>query len=353
MRWNLEHLREKSLIISNKIKNSNDPNEIEYLKQELLLIESMIEFLVVNKPDSRKYKTEWIVTPLDCSKKIEFLTKYLRQIAFKLDFLSYSHRLPCYHFVKNSIDKETYIILVEEFLSNFEFDLLSIYKELVRNQAIHISNRYYYESFQLGVACYLPTFNQSYIAAIFNGKLNYISCLVHEIAHAYQFKGTPAEINESMVYSIFREAFPHFVELAFTDFLKHKGYYKNGMRYERSFIESMSIIMELYGNTYFNSTTFIDEKSFINGCNQVVSISDTSRLVSKLLACHFKYLYRNKANGIEMINQFNNMYRKGDEYLFFEEITLQSVIDSVREEFKSYYDNIYNQEKFKIDRKLG
>lgn len=350
MKWNLQELKTKLQIISAKIKETTDQNEIEFLKQELKMIKAMIDYILEDNSSKENYILGWLVSDDDCRKKAEILTKCLVPLTSRLDFLTYSRRLPFYYFAKKEIDSKTTLKLTEGFLENFEFDLLKTYNELVQTGALNLSMIPYYEPSCLGITCYLPTFNQSYIDAIHNGKIENIGCLPHEIGHAYQFKNTDNVQSQSMTYSVFREAFPHFVELAFLDYLKHTKYFKSAMNIEREFIESMSIIYELYGTTYIQSDliTSVDSKTFTNGSGELIEVGDTSRFISKLLACYFIYLYRSCKNGIDTINRFNEMYRQNQEYEFFKTIPLEKIIESIREEFRNYYDNIHNRKKLEI-----
>jgi uncharacterized sodium:solute symporter family permease YidK len=150
------------------------------------------------------------------------------------------------------------------------------------------------------------------------------------------------------------EAFPHFVSLAFIDFLKTTKYFKNAMNLERSFLEGMEVIRDLYGSEYMSTEKIIgiDGNSFRNNRGDEIAMPDTCRFVSKVLALYFLDLYRHHKDGIDIIADFNEMFRVGKEYEFVSRIPNEDLIKSVKGEFNQFYQDRHSRKSFKIDRKV-
>ena len=354
MKWDVETLKREYRRISGLIRITNDPEKNKYYAQELRLIHSMIDYLLYNGLDGKKYSSEWIIGEEVKKKKVDYLGKNLSELTFRLDFLQYAEHLPVFLFVKKTIPEKDFVELVERFLLRFEFDLLTIYNRIVSHNALHLSPKPFFDSMSLGITNYLATFNISYVQTTFNGEITRMPCLPHEIGHAYQFNGVDHKRIEEMGYSVFREAFPHFVELAFIDFLKTTKYFKNAMNLERSFLEGMAVIRDLYGSEYMSTEKIIgiDSNSFRNNRGDEIAMPDTCRFVSKVLALYFLDLYRHHKDGIDIIADFNEMFRVGKEYEFVSRIPNEDLIKSVKGEFSQFHQDRHSRKSFKIDRKV-
>ena len=352
MKWDLQDLLKKRLAIKSKIELESNSKISEYLKCELELIESMINFAagkVVKNSETYDY---WIVSEEERRKKADFLEHYLSPLSLGLNFLEYTHHLPSYIFSKHKITKEEFIKIVESFFENFEFDLMGIYKSIKEQKGVNITPTCFLDDGCTGVDIYLPTFNSSYVDAIYNGEIKHISCLPHEIGHAYQFHDLSHEDTQIMCHSVFRETFPHFVELAFFDFLKHTKYFKNAMNMELDFIDNIYSVYEITGSIYMqtHSLTSKNDMVLINEHGETIYSCDASRFISRIMAFYLIYAYRNWSNGKEFVDSFNQSFLEHKEYEFFEKIGYEKMLEALKNEFKNYYADIQKRKSFKLDR---
>ncbi len=326
MKWILEDLKEKLIILEKMIKNCSNQTEFTYLNNELNLIKNMISYITNNS--RMQFDRKQIILNIPEIYRIakkNILQYELSTITEKISFLDYT-RLSISLFNRR-IDEKTFLDYTMGFLSCFEFDLISVYQKLKQENAINLSKKTYYTPTCMGMASYLPSFNITYIDAIFTGKFNEVTCLLHELAHAYQFVNTNHEQSQIMSYSVFIEAFPMFVELAFLDYLKCTQYYKDAINAEKIFLDGLSVVYEIW------------QEKFIKSSSTIINFySDgASRFLSKILAYYFIFLYRNKANSVEIINSFNSGFLKHREYEIFNQIGIEELVYALKEEINQFY----------------
>lgn len=347
MKWNLRNLNNLLRYLNDKRNHATSKKIIEYIDQEISMVKSMIDFILYRNKKG-EYNIQWIVTNQDIARKEEFLTRNLAWTSLNMEFLLDSKRLPLYTFYKSAIEEKEFIRLVEQFLNTFPIPLADSYEKMRSKEAINISNTPFYDSTCLGITSHLPSFDISYINATFKNSVEYASYLPHEIAHAYQFDGTSYEKSQTMSYSVFREAFPYFVELAFIDYLKHTKYFKAAMHMERVFIESMASTYEVSYRT-FGQTFEVkakNAKNYLNDKGDEIYVGSTSRFLSKLLACYLIQEYRK--NEIDTIKIFDRLYHEQKEYGFYNAITGKKVAAAVKGELDSYNRDFHNRKKFEI-----
>ena len=346
MKWNANDLKDKLSFLKTQYNNCNNEATKKFLELELKEVELMLDYATLEKVNESNYRINLCLSEDTILKKKAFYEEFIAKFCYKLNFLEYSRRLPQYNLAKNNIKKDEYLKLVVEFLKNYDQELLKLFYEMNSDSRINLSDKTYYISTCLGITAYLPTFNVSYIDAIFKNKIMYSSCLPHELAHAYQFKNISRKEDHEMIYSALREAYSIFVELVYFDYLKQTKYYRSAMNCERSFIDSLALVLEFnYKNFLKTSNITINNSILYDNGGEVINQADASKFLAKILAYHFINIYRNNGNIKEELNNFHKSFKNGNEYEYFEKIGVNELVSSLKEEFSNYYRDFGNGKK--------
>ncbi len=331
MKWNKKDLEEKLEIIEEKIKTVYSNDEIKYLKYEASLVKFMLFFIKSNETDE-KIIADLNITQSSEMAKANFFNKYLSEITKSFNFKDIMDFMGYYIFANVKVSSEEYLTLIEEFLEQFEMDLLSIYRDCNKENRINLTQTDYFKN-RDGFNLYLPTFQKSYIYALSDGKIKKISILPHELTHAFQFQNFNHKQVHLATYSALREALPLFVELAFFDFLKNTKYYKIAYNNEIAFFDSLLLTQEYNYKFYVKSKKIeIKNNRLINNTGESASIREASSYLSKILAYYFINIYRNNRNNIKTIAEFNQYFGCSKEYDFFGSIKLEDLTFAIKAE---------------------
>ena len=321
MKWDATEIKDKIISIRTKISVAKE-EDLLGLVIELENLENMLGF-IEGKGDCRHQS---LVTEKENLEKEKFLHESLGDYTINLNILNNSRSLPYYLFAKSRISEIETLKLVKEFCQNFPFDFKTVFEDICKESHLNLSNKKHPQNF-LGITHHFPSFDTSYINAYFNGRISCASTIIHELAHAYQHKGANYSQAQKMVRSALTESFPRFSEFVFLDFLKTTKYDKTALNSRRGFLENLDIILE------YSASAFGDVIS--NNHPERKSLNIASSYLSNLLAYYFLHQYRLK--DYSSIEEFNKVFKNGQEYAFFESLKPSTIVDSVRDEFKNIY----------------
>ena len=229
-------------------------------------------------------------------------------------------RLP--HIFNQSIDQKRYIELVNEFFAEFDPRILPLIEEMVKDKRILLcTKRYDISPSALGLCIPILSEKKSYISSRFNKSYQTLSSLPHEIGHAFQTKDN-LEYDGVKRYtnSLFRETYSEFIEYAFVDFLRRKGYKKLAESciadrlgsYGCSLECDYSNLLEVKGSRVEDGHYITRAPSYVH--EKAIQYDTIQGFYAPLLSMYFIDLYRqDRDNAMEEINYFNKSIYDGSD----------------------------------------
>lgn len=314
MNWDYNELLTKLFKIE-KLLNSNIDDET---RRDLLLDRYNIKYLIKYAFDKymQPYAPKEIFEEFnqDKSRKEVMLrlvsTDEIRELAKNIDY-SYIPRKSL--FVKR-ISEPKYLELVHEFFEEFDPRISSFMDQLVNQNRSLFSTKRHEKGTVLGECTPIISDNSSYISTRFNGSYSVLTTFPHEVGHAFQQRNH-INYNDIRRYSnsLFTETYPQFIEFAFTDFLKSKGYDKISRVSLSDKLFTLSsqfefLFPELYSvpGSQVENNSFVPKSKTSLGLNRV-NYSAPSVIYSSLLATHLYNIYKqDKDKGMQQVESFNN-----------------------------------------------
>lgn len=294
-----ELLTEDLKIINKKIISATNKDEINLLKKDRSIITN---YLSPNKNvDINKINFDLGIT--DTKEKIY---NNISNLCLLSDISK------SYFIKKNDYE---FINFLNSFIINTEFNLSSIYSDIVLNNGIVYSKekRPYY-----GYNLFIPSLNKNYFKIIQDKILYECNCLVHELGHA-QINIENKKKNIDFKKNSFSESYPIFLELIFSDFLKEKGRKKESYQIKYMLFNKIKTLIRLLNEEiydYLNS----------NENNKIFKFyyeRNYRELKSSLLALYIYDLYKNnKKEGLILIKNFINYSKLLDDNQLIKEFNI-------------------------------
>ena len=342
MHWNIAELQKRVISLENASKTINNPKELVSIKQDILTLKRMIDYINGIKKNASSY-----VTDEHRKKDInnDYLLSYLPYLSDALTrFNNYIH-LPWQVTFDKTITEQEYCKLLNEFTESFSREFYIFFRKMVLSEHIELNKQKYSDSFCKGLAYPIASTGKPFVSARFNGHVKTTSFLLHELAHAFQMCDvTDYDKINSMLYSPLREAFPIFIELLFLDFLKQTKYRKNAFAIEYDKLDSFLISFEYI----YPKVLQLKDAKMINGTvilqsGDIISNKEYTMLLSFAFAFYMLDLYRNdKKEAIKFIEMFNVNYKNALELMWLNFVNANSLVVSSQSVMSNYIRN-YNK----------
>jgi len=341
MKWSLIDLKTRLAKVNEAlICEKNEERRLE-LKLDAITLDSLILYVSGQK----EYDSQGRIA---CFKKLgiydmfnpafSYMQNHQKDLS-KAVLSLYTLKVPTVFAFNWKISDKEYFDLVNDFIKNFDKNMYDFYNVMLKKRLIELNPDKFMDVSARGITHPVCSEGISYINSRFDNTTKNLITLPHEIGHAFQF-GEEKNLKKSYakVMSVFREAYPIFIELAFCDYLKNTKYAKYAYMHEGLKIDELSSTLEFEGLNFINI-----ENGFYKDC--MVSFKDGSScsenvyrfLYSDLLAFYFITAYRKHPDyAKKQIDEFNKNIGnvKDDELLRY--YPVDTLISATKEYAESY-----------------
>jgi len=339
MYWDINDLKTKLVEITERIKNEKDEKALLTLRvdaETLNILINYISYPYINESEN-EYSANLIFRS-NISQTGKFITENYKRVFDITREISHMGKLSADLVHNKKISNEEYFDLMDKFFKGFDSELSTLYRKMIDTNRIELSvNNNCFKG--QGIAHHLSTYGTTYITSKHNGTIGTSSTIPHEVGHARQLDGeTDIDTDINLLYSIFREAYPKFIEYVFCDYLKETKYCKCAFDREWSMLDELNIFLDTYYAYYSNigNSEFIEhEFRFANGDS--CGVDPFRDLYSNIYAMYFINMYRqDKSKCIKELNKFNSLVGKADDGEIISLYSNESLLNSIREVRRNY-----------------
>lgn len=339
MHWNIEDLKEKLSQVNERIKYEKNEKILLTLRVDSEILNEMINYISSDRiieTDTKYYDS--LILRSNINHTGEFLVSNHENLSNLSRSLSYFSKLPSNIFDGKGINDSEYFDIVDGFFKSFDSEHSALYRKMVDTNRIELNAKEY--SFGgKGIAHQLNTFQSTYVASRYDGKSGIASTLPHEVGHARQLIGvSDIDIDVNLSYSLFREAYPKFIEYAFNDYLKATKYRKHAFSQEFSMLDEFIAYFDYKCPCYskLEDCEYYDHSFHFNDGTEC-SINVYRYLYSSIYAIHFINMYRqNKVKCMNELNIFNDLAGRVSDEELISRYSNESLVNSVREVGSNY-----------------
>lgn len=312
MNWDVAKLTAKLDELQIRCSRITDPNQKYLLNGDICNLKAILNFAIGKKVYSftKEEKQFQVLDRPTLDGMVNFLKSVCPVIAkeFRVSGIhSAPIKLSFPHYISN-VESDS---LIRLFLANFNEELLEIYESYQSENRINLGPKSFENLTCKGKCFPVNTEGKSYIYTQFTHRLNQVSTLLHEIGHAYQYRGiTNPKDYQRKLYSVFGEAYPIFIQYCFYDFLQGTKYKNEALMEESYMLDSFFVYMDYHVANLYNimDVQYLDNN--VLGKGGFFQMSRYLELImSELLAMQWLYLYRqNPSLANEHITYFNDTF---------------------------------------------
>lgn len=326
MAWDVRKLREKIWRLELKLNSVTDPKEREALSLELINLKTMVNYKVDDTIyEDLVYKPE-IFDLNHFANQAQVIKETGADYSFSMYPVMHLHHVPVHIVRQKILTSKEYQKTLTDFLAYFDQNLLDLYLRFKEENRIEINKRPFDTRSCRGVCHPSLSDASSYISSRDDCRTKYITNIPHELAHAFQFEGeSDIVVIQKMLYSLFAEAYPIFVEYAFLDYLKSTKYSRQALALEGETINNYICLLD------YSLTSFKDMAT-----NGLISQNQTS-IISNMVAMYWYSLYRkDKSLAKDEVDDFNKRFGYVYESDFLEIYDPEILSEGAKETINNY-----------------
>lgn len=250
-----------------------------------------------------------------------------------------------------SVTNEENIAMTREFFTSLDEEFTKVFEEIISNNT-WILDRTKNISFD-GVCYPQITGSNSYIFYTYNK--NVINILTHEMGHAYSFYRHQGDYLSTINCrdSCFRECFPRFSELAFSNYHMNGKYNSNAINLKSNFFDMLQIYFEAYHDGLKNLKSYLPEyDAYTDDNGHYFQKENIDSALGMLVSIYLFYLYKNDPSKYLKVNCLIDENMGMNEEKIWNYISSCCLEDSLFQEHDQFNEEVKTYQKIKKDNRF-